>query len=256
MAQARQKKHNLHCERGMILIAGGRGFIGSHVAKVFDGLDVGLYDIADLKDGVDVCTLNASKYEVIILLAANLGHDMQMFQDNLAIYRWAARQTAHIIYTSSAAVYGDSTDAHTETDVTPAPTLYGRSKLLGEQIITQACPKSTILRLANVYGDGDGNGAIDIFKRGGNKIYGDGLDIRDYVHVKVVAEAIKRIALNPDQYNKEIFNISTKAGLTTAGAFALYGKGEPEYLPPRGFDVRYSVLDNKKALEAGLIDAN
>lgn len=242
----------------MILIAGGKGFIGSHVAKVFDGLDADLYEIADLKDGLDVCTVDGSKYDIIILLAANLGHDMDMFQDNLAVYRWAARQSAHIIYTSSAAVYGNSIVAHTEDEATTAPTLYGRSKLIGEQIISQACKQRTILRLANVYGNGDGNGAIDIFKRGGNKIYGDGEDVRDYVHVDVVAEAIKRIALNPDQYNKEIFNISSFVPVTTNEAYMQYGNEglAAEYLPARGFDVKYSLLWNAKAKEAGLIDAN
>ena len=243
----------------MILLAGGKGFIGSHVAKVLDGLDTGLYETADLKEGIDVCDIkDASAYDVIVLLAANLGHDMDMFQDNLAIYRWATRQTAHIIYTSSAAVYADALEPHKETDVTPAPTIYGRSKLLGEQLISQGCQRRTILRLANVYGDGDGNGAIDIFKRGGNKIYGDGQDVRDYVHVKVVAEAIKRIALNPAAYNKEIFNISSNMPMTTRAAFATFSKPpfEPEFMPARGFDVRHSVLNNAKAIAAGLIDAN
>jgi nucleoside-diphosphate-sugar epimerase len=242
----------------MILIAGGKGFIGSHVAKVFDGLDAGLYDVIDLKDGQDICNLkDTNKYDVIILLAANLGHDMQMFQDNLAIYRWACKQkNAHIIYTSSAAVYADSPDAHSETDVTPAPTIYGRSKLLGEQLISQACPKRTILRLGNVYGDGDGNGVIDIFKRGGSNIYGMGNDIRDYVSVKVVAEAIKRIALNPSAYNKEIFNISSGMGRTTNSVWDEFGQGVGNYVPARGFDVACSVLSSTKAVNAGLIDAN
>jgi len=246
----------------MILIAGGEGFIGSHVAKVFDGLDVGLYEIADLKSGTDVCNVDGSKYDVIVLLAANLGHDMQMFQDNLAIYRWAMRQTAHIIYTSSAAVYGDSDLPHTEDEPLKAPTIYGRSKLLGEQLIKQASSNYTILRLGNVYGDGEGNGAIDIFKRGGTKIYGDGSDIRDYVHVKVVAEAIKTIALNPTAYNKETFNISSNEPMTTKAAWYSFFNynGDysitPEYLPPRGFDVKCSILNNSKAKRAGLTYEN
>lgn len=243
----------------MILIAGGKGFIGSHVAKVFDGLDTDLYEIADLKDGINVCDIrDTSAYDVIILLAANLGQDMDMFQDNLAIYRWAMRQNAHIIYTSSAAVYGDTLEPHKETDPTPAPTFYGRSKLLGEQFITQANKRRTILRLGNVYGNGEGNGAIDIFKRGGTKIYGDGSDIRDYVPVQVVAEAIKRIALNPSQYNGEIFNISSGQPMTTRAAFFSFGdyNKKAEYLPPRGFDVKHSVLNNRKAIAAGLIDEN
>lgn len=237
----------------MILIAGGKGFIGSHVSKVFDGLDTDLYEIADLKDGQDVCNVDGSKYDVIILLAANFGHDMAMFQDNLAIYRWACHQTAHIIYTSSAAVYADGTEAHTELEPTPARTIYGRSKLLGEQLIRQASKHYTILRLANVYGNGDGNGAIDIFKRGGNKIYGVGDDVRDYVSVDVVAQAIKTVALNPAGYNQQTFNISSNVPMSTKQAFYQYGHGQPEYLPPRGFDIKYSLLENAKAKQAGLI---
>jgi len=240
----------------MILIAGGRGFIGSNLAKVFDGLDPNLYEIADLKDGVDVCDVDGSKYDVIVLLAANLGHDMQMFQDNLRICKWAMRQPAHIIYTSSAAVYGNNGRVHTEDEPTPSPTLYGRSKLIGEQLIKQASKHYTILRLANVYGNGDGNGVIDIFKRGGNTIYGTGNDIRDYVSVDVVCEAIKTIALNPDAYNLDTFNISSEQPQTTIGAFMQYGQGEPVYAPKRGFDVSFSVLCNGKAKKAGLIHDN
>lgn len=241
----------------MILIAGGDGFVGTHLKKVLDGLDTGLYEVADLKSGIDVCDIHdTSAYDVIVLLAANLNHDIEMFQHNQRIYKWAMRQNAHIIYTSSAAVYGDSTDAHVETEPTPAPTLYGRSKLYGETLLKQAKRHYTILRLANVYGNGDGNGAIDIFKRGGNKIYGTGDDVRDYVSVKVVANAIKTIALNPTDYDGETFNISSNEPMSTLQAFHKYGHGQPEYLPPRGFDVKYSLLDNTKATIAGLIDEN
>lgn len=241
-----------------ILIAGGDGFIGSNLQKVFDNLDADLYDVVDLKRGTDICDTDGSQYDVIVLLAANLGHDMDMFQDNQAICKWAMRQTAHIIYTSSAAVYGDSEKPHIETERTPAPTLYGRSKLLGEQLIARGSQSYTILRLANVYGNGDGNGAIDIFKRGGNKIYGDGSDIRDYVPVKVVCNAIKTIALNPDPYVSEIYNISLNNPMTTNAAYYSFGDPEkrPEYMPLRGFDVRCSILNNRKAFDAGLIDEN
>ena len=235
-----------------LLIAGGLGFIGSNLSKMLDSHDI-KYDVVDLKSGTDVSSIDGSKYDVIVLLAANLNHDMEMFQHNLPIYKWAARQTAHIIYTSSAAVYADSTLPHSEDEPTPAPTIYGQSKLLGERIIRTALSKYTILRLGNVYGDGDGNGAIDIFKRGGNKIYGLGDDVRDYVSVRTVCNAIMSIALNPSKYNKQIYNISTGKPLSTLQAFNLYGTGLPEYLPARGFDVKYSVLDNYKAKKAGLL---
>lgn len=239
----------------MFLIAGGDGFVGTRLAKLFDGLDPNLYEIADLKRDVDICDVDGSKYDVIILLAANLNHDIKMFQDNLRIYRWAMHQNAHIIYTSSAAVY-DGDLFHSEDDATPAPTLYGKSKLLGEQLISKACPNYTILRLANVYGNGDGNGVIDIFQRGGNTIYGDGGDVRDYVSVDTVCEAIKTVALNPNKYNKQVYNISSYKPLTTKQVFDLYGSGEPKFAPARGFDVRFSCLVNLKAKAAGLMYEN
>lgn len=245
----------------MILIAGGEGFIGKRLAAKLDNLDIGLYEIADLKSGTDICDVDGSKYDVIVLLAANLNHDMQMFQDNLRIYRWAMHQTAHIIYTSSAAVYPDTGDeirGVTEDEYPSAPTWYGKSKLLGEQFIKKACPNYTILRLSNVYGDGDGNGAIDIFKRGGTKIYGKGDDIRDYVPVDVVTEAIKIICLDPKRFNKETYNISSFNPMTTKAAYYSFNSSlkQPQFLPPRGFDTKCSLLDNTKAKKAGLIYEN
>lgn len=240
----------------MILIAGGKGFIGTRLCKLFDSLDVGLYETADLKDGIDVCDIkDTSAYDVIVLLAANLKQDITMMQDNLAICKWAMRQSAHIIYTSSAAVYPDQLKPHTETDPTKPSTFYGVSKLVGERLIKMGNKNYTILRLANVYGDGDGNGAIDIFKRGGTTIYGNGSDIRDYVPVEVVVEAIKTIALNPSAYNRETYNISSNMPMTTRAAFASFSKPPytPKLAPPRGFDVKCSILNNLKAKKAGLI---
>lgn len=236
----------------MILIAGGDGFIGNKLQRLFRSHDIA-YEVADLKSGADICEIDGSGYEVIVLLAANLNHDEEMFAHNQRIYEWVKRQTAHIIYTSSAAVYGDSTTPHKETDPTTAPTLYGKSKLLGETTLIENLDNYTILRLANVYGNGDGNGAIDIFKRGGNKIYGVGDDVRDYVNVSVVCNAIKDIALNPSEYNKQVFNISSNVPMTTKQAFYEYGHGQPEYLPARGFDVKYSLLSNAKAKKYGLV---
>jgi nucleoside-diphosphate-sugar epimerase len=235
-----------------VLVAGGRGFIGSNLSRLLTERDIN-HSIVDLKDGFDVCNVDARQFDFIVLLAADLTHTKKGYLHNLRIYEWASKFSAHIIYTSSAAVYGDSEEAHVEDEPTPAPTIYGKSKLLGETIIKDLSDRYTIFRLGNVYGNGDGNGAIDIFKRGGNKIFGDGEDVRDYIAVEKVCHAIEMALQFPHLYNKQTYNLSSFQPTTTYKAFCDYGSGEPDYQPDRGFDVHYSVLNNSKAREAGLL---
>lgn len=235
-----------------ILIAGGKGFIGSNLCRLLKERDIN-HSVVDLKDGFDVCNIDATSFDQIVLLAADLNHNTQMYRHNLKIYHWLTHFVAHIIYTSSAAVYSDGDTAHAEDDPTPAPTLYGKSKLLGEQIIRDTMDRYTIFRLANVYGNGDGNGAIDLFIRGGSKIYGDGEDVRDYISVDVVCNAIITALLNPAAYNKQVYNLSSFSPRTTYSVFNEFGTGPAEYLPERPFDVKYSLLDNTKAKLAGLL---
>lgn len=237
-----------------ILVAGGDGFIGKHVCAQLEAGKVD-FDVIDLKRGSDICDveLEPGQYDSIILLAADLGRYLPMYRNNLRIYNWMASQRGmHIVYASSAAIYPDNV-AGTELMIPAPPTLYGRSKLLGEHVLVNTQPSCTILRLANVYGDGEGNGAIDCFKRGENRIYGNGMDVRDYVSVKTVAHAFCLAATQPEKYRGEIYNISSGVPMTTLDAFRKYGKGEPVHVEAREFDTKYSLLLNSKAKEAGLL---
>lgn len=234
-----------------VLIAGNKGFIGSRLQKAqpeWDGFD--------LKDGDDIKYARYEDYGFLVLLAANLGQDKRAFDDNVQIASKLLKSPPngmHVIYTSTAAVYEEHAFPHTEEEVPRSETLYGKSKYLGELITRMACDNFTILRLANVYGDGDGNGAIDIFKRGGKTIYDNGKQIRDYIHVDEVTTAISQIVANPEPYNGEVYNISTGQGHTVKEMFAKHGTGKPEFANSRHYDVSYSVLDNTKALRAKLL---
>lgn len=234
-----------------VLVAGSKGFIGSRLMSSqpeWDGFD--------LKDGDDIKYARYENYGFLVLLAANLGQDKRAFDDNVQIASKLLKSPPngmHVIYTSTAAVYEGHPKPHAEDEPPLPETLYGKSKYLGELITRMACDNFTILRLANVYGDGDGNGAVDIFKRGGSEIYGNGKQIRDYIHVDEVTAAIAQIVANPEPYNGEVFNISTGRGHTVKEMFAKHGTGKPEFTVPRHYDVDYSVLDNRKALRAKLL---
>lgn len=231
-----------------VLVIGGSGFIGSNLRKVLPSTNI------DLKEGVDVCDGIYDKYDAIVFLAAHLDATKEDYVKNLKIYTALAdylqTHQPYVIYTSSAAVY-QNTMRQTEADRPYPRTIYGESKLLGEQIIRLMSDCYTILRLSNVYGDGEGNGVVDRFSRGERTIYGDGKQVRDYVPVETVVNAILKLIESPKPY--QIFNISSGAGMTVNEVFKWAGSGEPIHVAPRSFDIPFSILDNTRAKEAGLL---
>lgn len=225
--------------RKKILVVGGKGFIGSH-------LNIG--KSLDLKYGQDVRDGIEGRYDTIVFLAVDMEKTNEAFEYNSDLYRALNRYMAryprtHVIFTSSAAVYGESSKPVTEEAVTNPLNLYGESKLNGEFYL-RGYRRYTILRLANVYGTG-GKGVIDLFRAGCNKIYGDGSQIRDYISVDKVVRVIRQAIKHPKRY-QGTFNVSTGIGISTKDIFILYGHGTPIHLKKRKGDVRYSVLDNHK----------
>jgi UDP-glucose 4-epimerase len=145
----------------------------------------------------------------------------------------------HLIFSSSAAVYGNhllKKDGFVETDQCDPCNVYGRTKLMCEQIIKDQCAtgklRAVILRYFNVYGgeyiDTESrnlHSVIEKCKKSGEpiEIYGsdyatrDGTAIRDYVSTNQLNDAhllaIKYLSENPD-VTFEIFNIGTNCGKT------------------------------------------
>lgn len=240
-----------------VLVVGAQGFIGSRLVKRHQDW----YDI-DLKNGEDF-TLEGyfNDYDAIIMLAAkHLDFTLEDYAYNIRLYEALARTVVDsrkfpfVLFISSAAVYTPTTDvSHKENDVLRPATLYGKSKVVGEQIVQDVCSNYTILRLSNVFGDGDGHGAIDRFKNGSKTIFGDGEQVRDYIHVDRVVTAIERVMDAPVRYSRRVYNISNNVGRTTKGVFHEYGHGEPEFVGARPEDVSFSILDNSKALKDGLL---
>jgi UDP-glucose 4-epimerase len=212
-----------------ILVTGGAGFIGSHLCKKLSSLASNLTVYDNLSNGkvenvkhlpkvhfvkADVLDLkklhSQEKADVIYHLAAqvvvpySMENPIEDFETNargtLNVLEKARRDDARVVFASSAAVYGNTTQLPTpETNGFSPDSCYGLSKVVGEEYCNMYSKQYgldiTILRFANVYGS-KCHGVIEDFlnKISRNpeelEIIGTGLQSRDFVHVYDVVEAL------------------------------------------------------------------
>jgi UDP-glucose 4-epimerase len=178
------------------------------------------------------------------------------------VARQCAETGAHLVYISSAAVYGEPQrlpidENHPTRPLSP----YGLSKLAGEQAAQMLAPGAAILRLFNVYGPGQTGpyaGVVSKFieraKRGlPPVIYGDGTQTRDFIHVADVAQFVEIIL---DRGAAGVFNVGTGRAVSIRELAAVVMRlaglgGEPLYGPPRAGDIKHSAADVSKARALG-----
>jgi dTDP-4-dehydrorhamnose reductase len=153
-----------------ILITGKNGQVGHAIVDLlntisditFLALDREQLDITDANDVSKVVVefnpdiiINAAAYTAVDRAEQECELVYAINRDgpyNLAL---AANQVnAAIIHISTDYVFdGDSAESYTESDVTAPQGEYGCSKLAGEQVVAQACPRHVILRTAWVFGE-------------------------------------------------------------------------------------------------------
>lgn len=188
-----------------ILITGNRGYIGSGLRG--DGIDI--------KDGVDICTYRArDKYEVVIHTAAltSVTESMKIPLEYMRINVLGTMNMlkqhpeAHFIYLSTASVYGEGENHTVKSPVKPTSP-YAQTKLDGEEMVKAIAKSWCILRLTNVYGDGE-RGEPNVYQVFQNAdvlpIYGDGLQTRDFVSVQTVRKVIMQAV-----QKKGLFNVGS-----------------------------------------------
>jgi len=229
-----------------VLITGGSGFIGQHLAKKFldSGHDVTIFDIAEptldeLKgayisgDVFDSKKINdiIKDYDVVIHLVglADSGiaqkDPVESFRLNLlslqnvleACRRFGGKK---LIFPSSAAVYGITEDLPVKESFPLNPTnMYSWHKYLCEKLIKAYHDNYgidyVILRLFNVYGAGH-KGVLEIFlekAKNGETIESFGpYQYRDFVYAGDVAEAMYKAAIY-EKVNNRAVNVGSGRGV-------------------------------------------
>lgn len=276
-----------------ILITGGAGFIGSHILAqlqgrrdmdvvVFDNLSSGSKEHVpagmELVEG-DVCDEAAvdalfadHHFDAVIHLAAQTMVptsveqpvlDCQINLEGVLHVLEACRihGTGHILFSSSAAVYGDNLHIplkETERLVPTSP--YGITKMTTEHYLRVYHElygmDATVFHFANVYGERQGEkgegGVVSIFckllsQRQGITVFGDGNQTRDFVYAGDIAQAIIR-ALPLKGYHT--MNVSTGQETSINDLIRSFEKAvgytvPVQYTAPRTGDILRSVLSNE-----------
>ncbi len=229
-------------------------------------------DILNYKSCLKAC----KNIDSIIHLAAKVSirNSVQTFEQDvhnnvigtINILNAAAKnKIKKIVFASSMAVYEKSKKnlSFKETDKLEPISPYGISKLASEKYILLMAPKMNIdpvvLRLFNTFGPGQTLtpyvGVVTIFIKNilngkTSKIFGDGKQRRDFIHVEDVAKAFLMALKSKKSVNK-IFNIGTNKTWTINQIFQIIkkrmGKGKFRYYPKDSTELDYVCANISKA---------
>ena len=268
-----------------ILITGGCGFIGSNLVEFFlkqgnkviiiDDLSIGnrsnvkknknlifikkkIQDIGNikLKSKIDICIHLAAKAEILISKEKeNLYFDDNVIGLQHVLKFCSQKKIKKFIFASSASVYGDTKDIKVKESFKLQPLhFYAYSKFLGEKMVEKYSKingfKYYILRFFNIYGE-KSNAVVAKFlaqflQKKKITIYGNGNQSRDFVNVKDVCYAIKKI-INSN-INSNIFNIGSSKSLKIKELKNLISsKSKFINLKKRFDDIEVSIANISKA---------
>ncbi|GGA48377.1 NAD-dependent epimerase/dehydratase family protein [Okeania sp. KiyG1] len=256
-------------------------------AKVYDNLSSGSWkNLASIQSEIEVIESDVRNFDALVVamegvdsifhLAALVSVPKSVNNPRLT-YEINAEGTlnvlsaalksdvSRVVISSSCAVYGDRNQPPLkETDLPMPKSPYAASKLTAEawaESFYQSYGLETVcLRYFNVYGPGQKSDSdyaavipkfLDCYHRQQRpKVYGDGLQTRDFIYVEDVAKAnfLASTASSEIIANHRAFNVGTGKGLSLlklleAIAIQIGYEIQPEFHPPRVGDIRHSWSD-------------
>ena len=260
-----------------VLVTGGAGFIGTHLCRFLHEKSHHIISLdtnhtgevpwdcitADIRDG-----LQLDGIDIIVHLAAQISvprsidnpdETLSVNVDGTSSIISAAESSGvqKIIFASSAAVYGDSdTIPIPETAPLIPQSPYAVSKIIGEELLKRSQIRTCALRFFNVYGpsqsiNGGYAAVIPAFKNAVSTgkqctIYGDGTQIRDFIHVSDLVRIIG-LAIESGDLPSEL-NIASGEGTTLLQLIEILSNSNPEMQAPifdeeRAGDIHTSLAD-------------
>jgi UDP-glucose 4-epimerase len=297
MSNPNSASHSFDPAGHSFLVTGGVGFIGSHIVRrllgagarvrVLDDFTSGrrenLADVAgqiELIEGdiVDPATVRRAvegvEYVLHLAALASVPESVERPERNFAVnfagvhnLLLAARdaRVRRVVFSSSAAVYGDHPAPHHEGLAPRSLSPYAAAKHSGEQLCRSFSHvyglPTVCLRYFNVFGPYQNPrssyaAAVPIFMTAlieGKRptIYGDGRQSRDFVYVSNVVDA-NLLACGSEAAIGGVFNIGAGGETDLLGLLAILSElagreVEPVFAPPRVGDIHRSYSDISRA---------
>lgn len=264
----------------MIVVTGGAGYVGRHVVRLIGHDVIAIDDLRNSRRPIhgpgrfiesDIRTA-ASKISWegvrgIVHCAGSISpresmEDPVLYWDNnvaaaLEFFKAVPRRIP-VIFSSSCAVYGAPEKTPITEQTAPAPlSTYGKTKLACEQLLMDLGFRMTSLRYFNVAGGEETHlDEIHLIPRAVRAalcgetftVYGDGTQIRDFVHVEDLAVAHLLAFQKPSW----VYNLGSGLGHSVEEILALVEEITEKRLeiknePPHPMDPKRLVADTTRA---------
>lgn len=210
------------------IVTGGDGFIGGNIAKATNGVSY------DIKSGNDILDINKLRNSLVggngifhcaakisvpeSIKSPDLYHQTNVIGTQNVVTE-AEKLKLKIVFSSSAAVYGESKIPTSESAVLSPLSPYAENKKDGESLLSKSKVPHVVLRYFNAYGPGQSKeyaGVITTFIKQALSnsdivIYEDGQQVRDFIFIDDIVRANER-AMQYENKHFEIFNIASGVG--------------------------------------------